>query len=54
METTIQQSETEHLELEKFQLAKEQTTQLKEGKDSIIVTNVIMLLSLNYHYHYMA
>ena len=53
MYTLEQQSESEDLELEKLQLAKEQPTQLKEGIDNIIVTNVIMLLSLNYHSHYM-
>ena len=34
---------SEHLEPEKLQLAKEQPTQLKEGIDSIIVTNIITL-----------
>ena len=48
----IQYSETKDLELEKLQLAKEQPTQPKEGIVSIFVPNIIMLLSLNYHCHY--
>ena len=37
----LQHSDTEDLELEKLQLAKEQQTQLKEGIHNIIVANII-------------
>ena len=49
----MQHSETVHLEPEKLQLAKKQQTELKESIDSIIITNITRLLSLNYHSDYM-